>query len=61
MKKLKPTLSVLGSVTMALTLASPALAETTPEQDGKVETFKENKNMKEGQNIIYDGSEKRES
>ncbi|WP_439743498.1 binary toxin-like calcium binding domain-containing protein [Bacillus pseudomycoides] len=59
MKKLKPTLSVLGSVTMALTLASPALAETTPEQDGKVETFKENKNMKEGQNIIYDGSEKK--
>ncbi|PGE96448.1 hypothetical protein COF51_00195 [Bacillus pseudomycoides] len=59
MKKLKPTLSVLGSVTMALTLASPALAETTPKQDGKVETFKEDKNMKEGQNIIYDGSEKK--
>ncbi|WP_243525766.1 binary toxin-like calcium binding domain-containing protein [Bacillus pseudomycoides] len=59
MKKLKPTLRVLSGVTMALTLASPALAETTPEQGGKVETFKEDKNMKEGQNIIYDGSEKK--
>ncbi|WJE53292.1 hypothetical protein QRE66_02960 [Bacillus cereus] len=59
MKKLKPTLSVLGSVTMALTLASPTLAETTPEQGGKVETFKEDKNVKEGQKIIYDGSEKK--
>ncbi|WIY61818.1 binary toxin-like calcium binding domain-containing protein [Bacillus arachidis] len=59
MKKLKPTLGVLSGVTMALTLASPTLAETTPEQGGKVETFKEDKNMKEGQNIIYDGSEKK--
>lgn len=59
MKKLKPALGVLSGVTMALTLASPTLAETTPEQGGKVETFKEDKNMKEGQNIIYDGSEKK--
>ncbi|WP_459502552.1 binary toxin-like calcium binding domain-containing protein [Bacillus sp. C1] len=59
MKKLKPTLGVLSSVTMALTLASPTLAETTPEQGGKVETFKEDKNVKEGQKIIYDGSEKK--
>lgn len=59
MKKLKPALGVLSGVTMALTLASPTLAETTLEQGGKVETFKEDKNMKEGQNIIYDGSEKK--
>lgn len=59
MKKLKPTLGVLSSVTMALTLASPTLAETTPEQGGKVETFKEDKNVKEGQKIIYDGFEKK--
>ncbi|PFK40991.1 hypothetical protein COI93_12345 [Bacillus cereus] len=64
MKKLKPTLGVLSSVTMALTLAAPTLAaptlaETIPEQGGKVETFKEDKNVKEGQKIIYDGSEKK--
>ncbi|PRT22668.1 binary toxin-like calcium binding domain-containing protein [Bacillus thuringiensis] len=59
MKKLKPVLSVLGSLTMAMTITAPALAETTPEQDGKVETFKEDKNMKEGQNIIYDASGKK--
>ncbi|MBO1626828.1 binary toxin-like calcium binding domain-containing protein [Bacillus arachidis] len=59
MKKSKPAFAVLSSVTMALTLASPTLAETTPEQDGKVETFKEDKNLKEGQNIIYDGSGKK--
>ncbi|SFD61581.1 binary toxin B/toxin PA [Bacillus sp. 491mf] len=58
-KKLKPAFAVLSSVTMALTLASPALAETKPEQDGKVETFKEDKNLKDGQNIIYGDSGKK--
>ncbi|WP_035436201.1 binary toxin-like calcium binding domain-containing protein [Bacillus sp. UNC322MFChir4.1] len=58
-KKLKPAFAVLSSVAMALTLASPALAETKPEQDGKVETFKEDKNLKDGQNIIYGDSGKK--
>ena len=58
-KNLKPAFAVLSSVTMALTLASPTLAETKPEQDGKVETFKEDKNLKEGQNIIYGDSGKK--
>ncbi|MED3088064.1 binary toxin-like calcium binding domain-containing protein [Bacillus toyonensis] len=55
MKKLKPALSVLGSVSMALTLASPALADirqTNPEST--VEMFKEDANAKkEDKNFLY--------
>ena len=40
MKKLKPILGAVSSLTMALTITSPALAETKPEQGGKVERFK---------------------
>lgn len=47
MKKLKPALSVLGSVSMALTLASPALADVKqPNPGSTVEIFKENANAK---------------
>ncbi|WP_327909285.1 binary toxin-like calcium binding domain-containing protein [Bacillus paramycoides] len=59
MKKLKPILGAVSSLTMALTITAPALAETKPEQDGKVETFKEDTNLKEGQNIIYGDSGKK--
>ncbi|MBG0964901.1 binary toxin-like calcium binding domain-containing protein [Bacillus sp. SRB1LM] len=59
MKKLKPTLSVIGSLTMALTLASPALAETSlPTEGSKVEVFKEDANAKEGKNPVYDTNDK---
>ncbi|MBV6708737.1 hypothetical protein KV565_26765 [Bacillus thuringiensis] len=59
MKKLKPTLSVVGSLTMALTLASPALAETSlPTEGSKVEVFKEDANAKEGKNPVYDTNDK---
>ncbi|AIK39603.1 hypothetical protein COM13_22180 [Bacillus pseudomycoides] len=54
MKKLKPTLSVLGSVSMALTLASPALADIKqPTAGSTVEMFKEDANAKEGKDLIY--------
>ncbi|MCQ6567746.1 binary toxin-like calcium binding domain-containing protein [Bacillus mycoides] len=47
MKKLNPALSVLGSVSMALTLASPALADVKqPNPGSTVEIFKENANAK---------------
>ncbi|MBK5429153.1 binary toxin-like calcium binding domain-containing protein [Bacillus sp. TH30] len=47
MKQLKPAISVLGSVSMALTLASPALADVKqPNPGGTVEIFKENANVK---------------
>ncbi len=47
MKQLKPAISVLGSVSMALTLASPALADVKqPNPGGTVEIFKENTNAK---------------
>lgn len=47
MKQLKPAISVLGSVSMALTLASPALADVTQPNPGRtVEIFKENENAK---------------
>lgn len=59
MKKLKPILGAVSSLTMALTITSPALAETKPEQGGKVETFQEDTNLKEGQNIIYGDSGKK--
>lgn len=53
MKKLKPALSVLGSVTMALTIASPALADVKqPNAGSTVEIFKEDANTKEGK-VIY--------
>ncbi|MDK3014877.1 binary toxin-like calcium binding domain-containing protein [Bacillus sp. RB3] len=59
MKKLKPTLSVVGSLTMALTLASPTLAETSlPTEGSKVEIFKEDANAKEGKNPVYDTNDK---
>ncbi|MGH1143485.1 binary toxin-like calcium binding domain-containing protein [Bacillus pseudomycoides] len=54
MKKLKPTLSVLGSVSMALTLASPALADIKqPDTGSTIEMFKEDANAKEGKDLIY--------
>ncbi|MED4654033.1 binary toxin-like calcium binding domain-containing protein [Bacillus pseudomycoides] len=54
MKKLKPALSVLGSVTMALTIASPALADVKqPTAGSTVEMFKEDANAKEGKDLIY--------
>ncbi|MGI8279225.1 binary toxin-like calcium binding domain-containing protein [Bacillus mycoides] len=47
MKKLNSALSVLGSVSMALTLASPALADVKqPNPGSTVEIFKENANAK---------------
>lgn len=47
MKQLKPAISVLGSVSMALTLASPALADEKQQNPGRtVEIFKENANVK---------------
>ncbi|MDA2274168.1 hypothetical protein PDN39_22150 [Bacillus cereus] len=59
MKKLKPALSVVGSLTMALTLASPALAETSlPTEGSKVEVFKEDVNAQEGKNPVYDTNDK---
>ncbi|MGG5737292.1 binary toxin-like calcium binding domain-containing protein [Bacillus cereus group sp. IBL03679] len=59
MKKLKPALSVVGSLTMAFTLASPTLAETSlPTEGSKVEVFKEDANAKEGKNPVYDTNEK---
>ncbi|MGG3518913.1 binary toxin-like calcium binding domain-containing protein [Bacillus pseudomycoides] len=59
MKKLKPALSVVGSLTMALTLASPALAETSlPAKGSKVEVFKEDANAKEGKNPVYGPNDK---
>ncbi|SFK01476.1 MULTISPECIES: binary toxin-like calcium binding domain-containing protein [unclassified Bacillus (in: firmicutes)] len=59
MKKLKPAFSVVGSLTMALTLASPALAETSiPEKGSKVEVFKEDANAKEGKNPVYGPDDK---
>ncbi|MEB9974681.1 hypothetical protein P4K82_24380 [Bacillus cereus] len=59
MKKLKPTLSVVGSLTMALTLTSPALAETSlPTEGNKVEVFKEDANAQEGKNPVYDTNDK---
>ena len=46
MKQLKPAISVLGSVSMALTLVSPALADVKqPNPGGTVEIF-ENANAK---------------
>ncbi|MGG1149820.1 binary toxin-like calcium binding domain-containing protein [Bacillus wiedmannii] len=55
MKKLKPALSVLGSVSMALTLASPALADIKqPNVGSTVEMFKEDTNAKkEDKNFMY--------
>ncbi|MGG0245064.1 hypothetical protein ABEY31_21015, partial [Bacillus mycoides] len=54
MKKLKPALSVLGSVSMALTLASPALADIKqPNAGSTIEMFKEDANAKEGKDLIY--------
>ncbi|MCU5182531.1 binary toxin-like calcium binding domain-containing protein [Bacillus toyonensis] len=54
MKKLKPALSVLGSVSMALTLASPALADIKqPNAGSTIEMFKEDANAKEGKGLIY--------
>lgn len=54
MKKLKPAFAVLSSVTMALTLASPALAEVQqPSPNSKVEMFKEDVNVKEGKDVLY--------
>lgn len=59
MKKLKPALSVVGSLTMALTLASPALAETSQSEKGStVEIFKEDANAKEGKNSVYGPDDK---
>ncbi|MFJ7765789.1 binary toxin-like calcium binding domain-containing protein [Bacillus toyonensis] len=59
MKKLKPALSVVGSLTMALTLASPTLAETSlPKEGSKVEVFKEDANAQEGKNPVYDTNDK---
>ncbi|MEI4803278.1 binary toxin-like calcium binding domain-containing protein [Bacillus sp. FJAT-51639] len=53
MKKLKPAFAVLSSVTMALTLASPALADIQqPSPESKVEKFKENANVKEEKAIL---------
>lgn len=53
-KKLKPAFAVLSSVAMALTLASPALADVQqPSPDSKVEKFKEDANIKEGKDVLY--------
>lgn len=47
MKQLKPAISVLGSVSMALTLASPALADEKQQNPGRtVEIFKEDADVK---------------
>ncbi|PFK27571.1 binary toxin-like calcium binding domain-containing protein [Bacillus cereus] len=55
MKKLKPALSVLGSVSMAMTLASPTLADVKqPNPESTVEMFKEDANTKpEDKNFMY--------
>ncbi|WP_304364748.1 binary toxin-like calcium binding domain-containing protein, partial [Bacillus toyonensis] len=55
MKKLKPALSVLGGVSMALTLASPTLADVKqPNPESTVEMFKEDANAKkEDKNFLY--------
>ncbi|MFJ8529523.1 binary toxin-like calcium binding domain-containing protein [Bacillus sp. NPDC094106] len=51
--KLKPAFAVLSSVTMALTLASPALADVKqPSPDSKVEMFKEDANVKEEKAVL---------
>ncbi|OTW94185.1 hypothetical protein BK702_03025 [Bacillus thuringiensis serovar cameroun] len=53
-KKLKPAFAVLSSIAMALTLASPALADVNqPSPDSKVEKFKEDVNVKEGKDVLY--------
>ncbi|PEB54040.1 hypothetical protein CON65_16500 [Bacillus pseudomycoides] len=52
-KKLKPAFAVLSSVTMALTLASPALADVNqPSPESKVEKFQENANVKEEKAVL---------
>ncbi|KMN45681.1 binary toxin-like calcium binding domain-containing protein [Bacillus sp. LK2] len=52
-KNLKPAFAVLSSVTMALTLASPALADVNqPSPESKVEMFKENANVKEEKAVL---------
>ncbi|ENQ3108414.1 hypothetical protein ACEOWJ_004561 [Bacillus cereus] len=52
-KKLKPAFAVLSSVAMALTLASPALADVqNPNPDSKVEKFKENANVQEEKAVL---------
>ncbi|MGG0730860.1 binary toxin-like calcium binding domain-containing protein [Bacillus paramycoides] len=52
-KKLKPAFAVLSSVAMALTLASPALADVNqPSPDSKVEKFQENANAKEEKAVL---------
>ncbi|EOP70061.1 hypothetical protein KOY_04047 [Bacillus cereus VDM021] len=52
-KKLKPAFAVLSSVAMALTLASPALADVqNPSSDSKVEKFKENANVTEEKAVL---------
>ncbi|WP_242217902.1 binary toxin-like calcium binding domain-containing protein [Bacillus cereus group sp. BfR-BA-01380] len=52
-KKMKPAFAVLSSVAMALTLASPALADVQqPSPDSKVEKFKENANVKEEKAVL---------
>ncbi|MDM5187327.1 hypothetical protein QUF99_08325 [Bacillus sp. DX4.1] len=54
MKKLKPILSVVGSLTMAMTLTSPALADVKqPNPESIVEMFKEDSNVKEGKDVLY--------
>ncbi|MBJ8030486.1 binary toxin-like calcium binding domain-containing protein [Bacillus cereus group sp. N21] len=58
MKKLKPALSVLGSVTMALTIASPALADVKqPNAGSTVEIFKEDANAKKEDKNFMLGSD----
>ncbi|TKH20519.1 hypothetical protein FC697_17920 [Bacillus wiedmannii] len=58
MKKLKPALSVLGSVSMALTLASPALAEVKqPTAGSTVDMFKEDANAKKEDKNFVIGSD----
>ncbi|MGE7874885.1 binary toxin-like calcium binding domain-containing protein [Bacillus paramycoides] len=52
-KNLKPAYAVLSSVAMALTLASPALADVNqPSPESKVEMFKENANVKEEKAVL---------
>lgn len=55
MKKLKPALSVLSSISMVLTLASPTLADIKqPNPESTVEMFKEDANAKPGdKNFMY--------
>ncbi|PFZ08002.1 hypothetical protein COL60_17795 [Bacillus pseudomycoides] len=53
MKKLKPAFAVLSSVTMALTLASPALADVNqPSPESKVEKFQVDANVKEDKAVL---------